>query len=89
MDDCGKEVNMWFVEKTGNEGNRRDIKTDISTIREIKSADTLKQHGFSRTVITYNPVNSAAFTRQRNVVQHGMAAKLFCDMFYTNGFSHD
>ena len=30
---------MWFVEKTGNEGNRRDIKTDISTIPTMKSLE--------------------------------------------------
>ena len=30
---------MWFVEKTGNEENRRDIKTDISTIPTMKSLD--------------------------------------------------
>ena len=28
---------MWFVEKTGNEGNRRDIKTDISAIPTMKT----------------------------------------------------
>lgn len=28
---------MWFVEKTGNEENRRDIKTDISTIPTMKT----------------------------------------------------
>ena len=37
MDDCGKEVNMWLVEKTGNEENRRDMKTDISTIPTMKT----------------------------------------------------
>lgn len=30
---------MWFVEKTGNEENRRDIKTDISTIPTMKTLD--------------------------------------------------